>query len=85
MPHILLIFCRVDPVIKNVLRQCSLLEAPTVLIDPLKLYIMAQDGTICECVAAVKENEKHEFQLQNVFLNQRAKGIPQFDIMLPEK
>jgi len=62
-------------------------KGPTNLTDPLKLSIIAQDGTPVECVAAVKENEKHEFKLKNVFLNQRAKskGIPQFNIMLPQK
>jgi len=66
-----------------VLTQCSLLEGPKIFIDPLKLYIITQDG-ICDCVAAVKEID-NEFLLQNVFLDQRAKGIPQFNIMLPEK
>lgn len=41
-------------------------KGPTSLIDPLKLSIIAQDGTPVECVAAVKENEKHEFKLKNV-------------------
>lgn len=64
------------------------LKGPTNLIDPLKLSIIAQDGTPpVQCVAAVKENKKYKFKLKNVFLNQRAKskGIPQFDILLPQK
>ena len=81
-------YCRVHPDIQNVLEQCPLdpspVEGPTTLIDPLKL-IIAQDGDYREYVAAVQENEKHEFELMNVFRNQRAKGIPQFKIMLPEK
>ena len=78
--------CRVHPDIRNVLDQCSprALEGPTTLIDPLKL-IIAQDGDYPEYVAAVRENERHKFELMNVFRNQRARGIPQFKIMLPEK
>jgi len=66
--------CRVDPNLKKVLHGLEKLKAPTKLIDPLKLSIIAQDGTPVECVAAVKENEKHKFKLKNVFLNQRAKS-----------
>ena len=83
---LLILICRVNPNLQNVLRHLEKLKAPTNLIDPLKFYITAPDGTILdECVAAVKENEDHELKLENVFLNQRAKGIPQFNIMLPEK
>jgi len=78
--------CRVDPNLKKVLHGLEKLKAPTKLIDPLKLYITAPDGTpLDECVAAVEETEDGGFELKNVFLNQRAKGIPQFNIMLPEK
>ena len=78
--------CRVNPKLKNMLAGLKKLKGPTILIDPLKLSIIAQDGTPpVECVAAVEETEHHGFKLKNVFLNQRAKGIPQFNIMLPEK
>ena len=87
--HIILVsfdICRVDTNLKKVLHGLEKLEAPKSLIDPLKLYITAQDGTpLDECVAAVEETEDHHFELKNVFLNQRAKGTPQFNIMLPEK
>ena len=55
------------------------------LLDPLKLEITRQDHTKVNCVAVIKESEDEGFILKNVYHDLRAKGTPQFDIVLPEK
>ena len=55
------------------------------LLDPLRMEVIRHDGTRVNCVAVIKELGDEGFVLKNVYYDQRTKGTPQFDIVLPQK
>ena len=75
------------PDIKELLSEYTLdLHHSAKFLDPLRLEVIRCDGTKVNCVAVIKELEEDEgFVLKNVYYDQRAKGMPQFDIVLPQK
>ena len=75
-----------DPKIQEVLSRCTPEPSPSVnLLDPLKFEVTRCDGTRAKCVAVIDELEDGRFILNNVFYDQRAKGTPQFNIVLPDR
>jgi len=51
----------------------------------VRLKVTRRDYTEDKYVAVIKELEDGSFTLKNVFYDQRGKGTPQFDIVLPDR